>query len=206
MGKSGDNLMAKISKNICGVYVYGYPCWESSVDYTQDKNLIIEYGSSYYFNEKQLDIEFNNTLYTQGLQPPNNAIFRYKEEVWKSVVATTSASYEVGQRLITTNPNTSALVYFVSQGKGLKAPYTGTTFNSSHYHSLSGETTNFCSTFNPISCATWESDADPSVRNSSNIQEADTQTEADSMSDGVIDFSKSVQYRQTNQTPLDKSF
>ena len=206
MGKSGDSIMAKISKNICGIYVYGYPCWEASTDYTQDTNLIIEYGEYLYFNEKQLDIGFDNTLYTQGLHPPNNAIFRLKERVWKEVTATTSASYELGQRLVTTNPNTSDLVYFVSQGKGEKAPYTGTTFNSDYYHSLSGETTNFCSVFNPVSCASWEDEATESIGNQNNTQEEETQTEVASLAFGVIDFSKSTQYRQNNQTSLDKSF
>jgi hypothetical protein len=206
MGKSGNSIMAKISKNICGVYVYGYPCWESTTDYTQDTNLIIEYGEYFYFNEKRIDITFDNTTYIHGLQPPNNPIFRLKERVWKSVGATTSAVYEVGQRLVTTNPNTSDLVHFVSKGRGTASPYTGLIFNSDYYYPLWGETDNFCSIFNPVSCASWENDDDPSVGTSSNIQTIDTQIEVESMSFGTIDIEKSVQNRQVNQTPWDKSF
>jgi len=206
MGKSGDSIMAKISKNICGVYVYGYPCWESTTDYTQDVNLIVEYGEYLYFNEKIIDITFDNTTYVHGLQPPNNPIFRLKERVWLEVDATTAASYGVGQRLVTTNPNTSALVYFVSQGKGLKAPYDGNTFNVDYYHSLSGETTDFCSVFNPVSCATWEDEATASIGQNSNVQSLDTLPSLDVFSIGVVDFDKYVQNKTTNKTPWTGSF
>ena len=206
MGKSGDSIMAKISKNICGIYVYSYPCWDADVNYTLDKNLIVEYGEHLYFNEKQLDIGWNNNDYIHGLQPTNNQIFRLKERVWLEVGATTSESYEVGQRLVTTNPNTSALVYFVSQGAGTKAPYDGNTFNVDYYHSLSGETTDFCSVFNPVSCATWEDEADPSLGQDHNPQDLDTQAEVESLSFGILDYNKSVQNRQTNQSPWNGSF
>jgi len=206
MGKSGTNIMAKLSKNICGIYVYSYPCWEKDIDYTQDTSLIVEYGEHLYFNEKRIDIGFDNTLYIRGLQPPNNPIFRLKELVWRSVTATTAAIYELGQRMVTTNPNTSELVYFVSRGRGSRAPYTGTTFNVEYYHALTGETTNACSFFNPVSCATWEDEASASVTSDDSGTETEVKNAVESMSSGVIDFTKSVQTRTTNITPFTGSF
>ena len=145
-----------ITKNICGILVYGYPCWNEETNYLYDTELVIEYGDYHYFNEKVLDITFDNNRYIHRLSPPSNPIFRVKEEVWLTVSPTVEINKISGQRLKCLNPNTNEFVYFVSKGIGTGAPYINSVFNSAFYTSLWGETSNACEVFNPISCATWE--------------------------------------------------
>lgn len=157
--------MSQISKIICGVFVFGYPCWNPDTDYTKEKDTIIEYGLGLYFNEKALDIGFDNTRYIHRENPENNPIFTYKEAVWKVASSSASTSYQAGQRLLVVNPNTGADVYCVAKGAGTAPVYNGLVFNDEYYSALTGAETNACSFFSAISCATWEGDLTPSIAN-----------------------------------------
>lgn len=157
----------KITKTICGELVFGYPCWSDSINYLTDTNEIIEYGDSYYYNEKVRDRTFDNSRYMHGQPPPNNPIFTLMGSIWTSVsaTATPSTTFEIGQRLTTTHPVTGDIVYFCSKGIGRYPPYINNIFNSQYYNLLFGDTGAACSVFNTVSCATWTGITNPSTTN-----------------------------------------
>lgn len=195
-----------ITKSICGILVYGYPCWNPDINYTLDKERIIEYGEHLYFNEKVLDITFDNTKYVHRLNPVNNPIFRLKEEVWKTVPPQAERFEQVGQRLKCLNPNTGEFVYFVSRGVGRSAPYTGQSFNLSFYSPLWGEANSACSIFNPISCATWEGLLYESKAVANNFTQTDNQLNSANLVVSPILFSKEERASVRNLTSWEGSF